>query len=149
MYTKGTILSLISHIHAETQEYTNRLLQTDINLVSSHGYILYLLSSNGEMTMGEITKRINRNKSTTTALVKKLIEENLVEEKLNKNDFRQKIIALTEKGKLYKEKTNEISEKLLAVCYENYSEQEKEQLLNLLLKMNKNIEQTLETQKRS
>ncbi len=138
-YNINSVISLISRIHTQTAEFTNKML-SDYNFVSSHGFILFLLSETPEMSMGEIAKKINRDKSTTTVLIRKLIEENLIKSKPSSKDSRKKIISLTEEGKKYNSFTSEISNKLLTICYKNFSPKEKETLLKLLEKMRLNIE---------
>ncbi len=138
-YTVDSLVSLISRIHSNAAEFTNRRL-SDKNIVSSHGFILYLLSVNGSMTMGEIARSINRDRSTTTVLVRRLKEDGLVKEDASKTDGRSKNISLTAKGKKMNSRTASISSDLLSVCYKNFSAAEKEQLLSLLLKFNENIE---------
>ncbi len=92
------------------------------------------------MSMGEIAKKINRDKSTTTVLIRKLIDEKLVKSASSSKDSRKKIISLTAEGKKYNNFTSEISSKLLSICYKNFSAEEKETLLNLLEKMSANLE---------
>ena len=142
-FTESTVVSLISHLHAITADFTNAKL-ADKNLVSSHGFILYLLSLNRTMTKTEIAKATNRDKSTTTVLIRKLIDEGLVQENSSKTDARTKIISLTAKGRSLNKLTSSISEHLLSVCYRNFTQKEKKQLLDLLLKMNSNVENELE-----
>ena len=142
-FTESTVVSLISHLHAITADFTNAKL-ADKNLVSSHGFILYLLSVNKTMTKTEIAKATNRDKSTTTVLIRKLIDEGLVQENSSKTDARTKIISLTAKGRSLNKLTSSISEDLLSVCYRNFTQKEKKQLLDLLLKMNSNVENELE-----
>lgn len=139
-YSKQSIVALISHIHTKTQEFTNRFLSQKGNFVSSHGFILYQLSVNEKLTMGELSKLINRNKSTTTTLVKKLNDEGLVEIEQSETDSRIKYISLTDKGREYKDFTSDISKELLASCYKNFTEEEKDSLLSLLLKISRNFE---------
>lgn len=138
-YNVNSVISLISRIHTQTAEFTNKMLASH-NFVSSHGFILFLLSENSEMSMGEIAKKINRDKSTTTFLIRKLIDEKLVKSMPSSKDNRKKIISLTVEGKKYNNFTSEISNKLLSICYKNFSMEEKETLLNLLEKMSLNLE---------
>lgn len=142
-FTESTVVSLISHLHAITADFTNAKL-ADKNLVSSHGFILYLLSVNKTMTMTEIAKATNRDKSTTTVLIRKLIDEGLVREDTSETDARSKIISLTAKGRSLNKLTSSISEDLLSVCYKGFTQKEKKQLLDLLLKMNSNVENELQ-----
>ena len=139
-YDLTSVPSLISHIHTLSAEFTNSRLAEKGNFVSSHGFILYLLSRKGRMKMGEIARVINRNKSTTTVLIKKLREEGLIKEENDENDSRMKYISLTPKGKKYNTLTASISRELLETCYRGFSQAEKEELLRLLIKLNENIE---------
>lgn len=139
-YTVNTVISLISRIHSQTQELTNSMLSQH-KLVSSHGFILYLLSVHEELTMGNLSKLINRNKSTTTVLIRKLIEEDLIKVDHSQKDTRKKIISLTEKGREYNSLTTSVSQNLLASCYRGFTSEEKDTLLELLKKMSKNLDQ--------
>lgn len=141
-YDLSSIPSLISHIHTAFAEFTNKRLAEKGNFVSSHGFILYLLSQRGSMKMGDIARFINRNKSTTTVLIKKLREEGLVKEESDEKDSRMKYISLTAQGKKYNNLTTAISRELLETCYQNFSPDEKEELLRLLVKLNGNIDGT-------
>ena len=91
------------------------------------------------MTLGEVSQKINRDKSTTTVLVRKLEAAGLVEIQRDKNDTRKKIISLTEKGRNYNSLTARLSEELLATSYKGFSQAEKEELLRLLEKMHENL----------
>lgn len=91
--------------------------------------------------MGEVSEAINRNKSTTTALIKKLQEVGLIQIEISKDDSRKKYISLTAKGKKFNTLTASISTQLLETCYRDFTEEEKKELVRLLLKMNKNIEE--------
>ena len=139
-YSISSVMALISRIHANAADFTNKRLSEKGNLVSSHGHILFLLSKNTSMSMSDIASAINRNKSTTTVLIRKLKDEGLIKEENSKDDARSKNISLTAKGKKYNELTAGISEDLLSVCYSGFSDAEKNTLLKLLIKLNENIE---------
>jgi DNA-binding MarR family transcriptional regulator len=99
------------------------------------------------MSKSKIAESINRDKSTTTVLLRKLIDEGLVKEEKDPEDSRSKLISLTAKGKKFNELTSSISEDLLSVCYKGFSASEKKSLLNLLTKMNSNVERALNKEK--
>ena len=143
-YSVSSLISLISRIHSITADFTNKKLLSLGNLSSSHGFILYLLSIEGTLSKGEISQRINRDKSTTTSLIKKLIADGLVQETPDSADSRIKNISLTDKGMALSPITSQISKELLEVCYKGFSEREKEQLLSLLCRMNENVEKALQ-----
>ncbi len=139
-YNVSSLMALISHIHTLSADFTNRMLAEKGDFVSSHGYILYILSQKEKMSMGEIAANINRNKSTTTSLIRKLKEDGLIQDENAKEDGRSKLVSLTEKGKRYNELTARISDNLLATCYKDFSETEKQELLRLLVKLSENLE---------
>lgn len=140
----SSILSLISHIHSQSQDFIQKEFKEMglDTLATSHGNILFCLSQNQFLTPGELAKKINRDKSTATALVHKLEREGFVEIKKNSNDCRKKIITLTEKGKNYTEATDALSQKLLSTSWKNFSDEEKSLLLALLSKLSSNLEKS-------
>ena len=142
-YTVCSILSLISHIHSLTADYLQeRMCEVGLpDLVSSHGNILFCLSKQEKISLGELADRINRDKSTTTVLVRKLLQEGLVTTEKDKHDSRRKNIMLTDKGREYNEVTSLISKELLATSYLAFSEEEKKALLDLLTRLCKNIQE--------
>lgn len=135
-------ISLISHIHSLSQDFVcQQLSQLGLlDFVSSHGNILFQLSKNGPMSMRDLAKNINRDKSTTTVLVRKLENEGFIKTSCDKNDKRSKNLELTEKGLVLKVKTDEISSKLLETFYDGFSEDEKEQFYSFLKRVSHNFE---------
>ncbi len=140
-FTETAILSLISHIHSASADFLEKKLQkADLpDLSSSHGFILFQLAKHGPLPMSQITKKINRDKSTTTVLVRKLLKYGLVDSKPAVNDSRSKIIFLTEKGRCYNTITSQISETLIQTAYTDFSDIERADLCRLLNKMGKNF----------
>ena len=122
-------ISLVSHIHSITADFlTEKLKQEGFqDYASSHGNILFHLSKNDKMTMGELALKINRDKSTTTVLVRKLEKDGLISTYPDVNDKRSRLIHLTEKGKQFNQVTGEISKELLETFYKDFSEDEKKQ----------------------
>lgn len=142
-YTISQVPTLISHIHTANAEFTSKRLSAKGSWSSSHGYILYLLAENTTLTMSQISRAINRDKSTTTVLVRKLLDEGLIKSSPSKNDSRVREISLTAKGRRLNELTAGISKELLEVCYKGFSAKEKQQLLSMLLKISENIDNSL------
>ncbi len=134
-------ISKISHIHSEAAAFlVQKLAEKGLpELASSHGNILFQLSQNQTMTMGELTKKINRDKSTTTVLVRKLKNAGLIQVLSDKNDKRNKILALTEKGTEYTQLTAEISKELVGTFYKGFSDEEKQQFFEFLKRIEKNF----------
>ena len=136
-------ISLLSHIHSITADFLiERLSNCGMtDFASSHGNILFQLSKVPDMTLSELTKKINRDKSTTTVLVRKLEKEGLIHLTENPDDKRSRKISLTEKGKNYNIQTSKMSKELLNTFYKGFSEEEKEQFLNFLKRIETNFSQ--------
>ena len=137
----NSAISLLSHIHTITADFLITKLKDKgfQEFASSHGNILFQLKTNGEMKMGDLAKNINRDKSTTTVLVRKLENEGLVSTKTDTIDKRSKTIFLTEKGSQYNKAMGEISQDLLSTFYKGFSEEEKQQFLSFLQKIENNF----------
>lgn len=134
-------ISSISQLHTLTADFLiDELAKKGLsNIASSHGNILFQLSKVENLSMGELAQKINRDKSTTTVLIRKLIKENLVEECINEHDKRNKKISLTEKGKEYTSITSEISASLLQKFYNGFSDEEKNQFASFLERIKNNF----------
>jgi len=127
-------ISSISCLHTITANFLlDELAKEGLsNIASSHGNILFQLSKVEKLSMQELAKKINRDKSTATVLVRKLIKEKLIAEEINENDKRNKNIYLTEKGKKYNSITAKISTCLLDTFYKGFSDKEKEEFVSYL-----------------
>ena len=134
-------ISLLSHIHTITADFiTEKLKERGFpDFASSHGNILFQLSVNEKMTMGELAEKINRDKSTTTVLVRKLESEGFITGDPDPADKRSRIIYLTEKGKQFNNTAMELSKELLETFYRGFSEEEKNLFFQSLLKVKENF----------
>lgn len=135
------IISLISKV----REGANRFITTEMEkrgiegLVPSHGDILVALMKSERLTMKDLAQKINRDKSTVTVLVEKLIKQGYVEKTRDTEDNRIVLVTLTEKGKALKPEFEAISKDLLSVVYKDISQREKEELIKTLLKIKNNF----------
>jgi len=136
------IIALISTI----RDKANKLIISElkqksiVGLVPSHGNILYLLYyAKDNVTMQDIAKKINRDKSTVTSLVNKLVKLGYIEKLKNSEDSRSTIISLTEKGWELKVIFDDISDKLIETVYKDFSQNEKIVVIEALEKINRNI----------
>ena len=134
-------ISLLSHIHTITADFiTEKLKERGYpDFASSHGNILFQLSVNEKMTMGELAEKINRDKSTTTVLVRKLEAEGFITGEPDPADKRSRIIFLTAKGKQFNNTAMELSKDLLGTFYKGFTEEEKETFFQTLLKIKNNF----------
>lgn len=135
------ISSLISKIHADSASFLKAELQARglPDMVSSHGNILFQLSQAGTLSMKELSERIHRDKSTTTALVNKLEAAGFVARAKDSADSRITHISLTETGKNYNDVLCAISATLNERCCQGLTEAEKQMLFNLLSRISENF----------
>ena len=134
-------ISMLSHIHSQAADFLiSRLKERGLpDFASSHGNILFQLSRNAKMTMGDLARAINRDKSTTTVLVRKLEGSGLVRMEADEADKRSRILSLTEEGAKYTQAMGEISAELLGTFYKGFSEEEKKIFTEMLVRINTNF----------
>lgn len=138
-------ISLISKIHSQSADFLIKKFKENgmPDFASSHGNILFQLSKAEELTMKELSEKINRDKSTTTVLVRKLIAEGLVKTESDEKDKRSTKIKLTEKGCKYNASTAEISKTLIETFYKDFSDEEKQLFFDFLTRAAANFESEL------
>jgi DNA-binding MarR family transcriptional regulator len=135
------IISVISTI----REKSNKLLIHEMaernikGLVTSHGDILVALFEKQVLTMKEIAGRIEKDKSTVTALIDKLIKLGYVKKQSDHQDSRVVLVALTEKGRNLQTDFDEISSKLLSTVYKGISDNDKKTVLAILNRIKQNF----------
>jgi len=138
---KDHIIFLIGRIQYKANRFLSREMKTHHikGLAPSHGEILGSLMARGPLPMSEIGRIIDKDKSTITALVNKLIKRGYVEKKSEPADSRISLIALTRKGMALKPHFQLIATKLRAESYKGITDDEREMLVNLLTKLNTNL----------
>lgn len=135
------IISLISKV----RDCANKFIESEMEssgvegLATSHGDILLSLLKSEKLTMKELAEKIDKDKSTVTALVDKLIKQGYALKTRDTEDNRVVFVTLTEKGRALKPMFDEISQKLLSTVYEGISENEKEELIKTLIKIKNNF----------
>jgi DNA-binding MarR family transcriptional regulator len=134
-------ISKISQLHTLIQDFLLQKLGEKgfTEFASSHGNILFQLNKTPQIKMGELSAKINRDKSTTTVLVRKLIALGLVQEEVDPKDKRNKFISLTKKGKEYNQMTDELSNELQKTFYKGFTSEEKEQFCAFLNRIEENF----------
>jgi DNA-binding MarR family transcriptional regulator len=137
---KDIPVTLISQIREKTDRFLiSEMKRHDMaGLAPSHGDILWTLFKNEAISMKELAELIDRDKSTVTALVNKLIFLGYVWKQPDSADSRLSLISLTSQGRELKDDLIEISQKLIAKFYKTLSEDERGSLIGLLTKINDN-----------
>ncbi|MBH1939933.1 MarR family transcriptional regulator [Mobilitalea sibirica] len=135
------VISLISRIRQKVNGFiVSELSHSGIDgIVVSHGDIIYALFQNQKMTMAEIADKISKDKSTVTALINKLVRLGYVTKERDTGDSRVVYVTLTSNGYELKPIFEAISHKVLEVFYLNISQEEKEELIRILSKIDQNL----------
>ncbi len=141
MDTSG-IIALISTVRAQAYKFIQRELDSRgmEGLAPSHGAILSLLFREDEISMSNIARRIDRDKSTVTALVQKLSEHGYVTKRRDTNDSRVTYVSLTRAGRALEPDFRAISRALLARTYRGFTREAKEALMQYLTRIHANWE---------
>jgi DNA-binding MarR family transcriptional regulator len=138
---KDHIIFLIGRIHYKANKFLSQELknhQID-GLSPSHGEILGSLMYRGPLSMTGIAKIMDKDKSTITALVRKLVKMGYVEQIKHHGDNRVTLIALTPKGAAFKPAFKLIAQKLRNQSYKGISDGERELLVDLLAEIDANL----------
>ena len=110
------------------------------DIATPYGGIFVHLFKNGELSMGDIARKIDRDKSTVTSLVKKLVVLGYVETSTSSSDSRVTTVRLTEKGGALENDFREISIMLQEMVYQDFSALEQDILVRLLMRVKGNFE---------
>jgi len=105
-------------------------------LAPSHGDILVNLFKHGDLSMRELAERIQKDKSTITALVNKLVKLGYVEKYKNGSDSRINIVRLTEMAHERRESFIEVSNIITEKISRHVTDEEIEKALEVLGKIN-------------
>ncbi|MBF4693580.1 MarR family winged helix-turn-helix transcriptional regulator [Fusibacter ferrireducens] len=141
------IVYFISKTKKKMQKFIEMQLKENQidDLVPSYGNIFTALYEHGgRLKMSELSSLVNKDKSTITVLVNKLIERKYIQKEFSKEDRRVVYIVLTEKGRAFESVYKEISAEINAVAFEGFEEGEKEVFLKLLKRMNNNFGRHIE-----
>jgi DNA-binding MarR family transcriptional regulator len=141
MDTSG-IIALISTVRAHAYKFIQRELDSRgmKGLAPSHGAILSVLFREDEISMSDIARRIDRDKSTVTTLVQKLAEHGYVTKRRDSKDSRVTYVRLTRAGRALEPDFRAISRALLARTYRGFTRQARVALMEYLTQIRQNWE---------
>ncbi|WP_313960304.1 MarR family transcriptional regulator [Paenibacillus xylanexedens] len=101
-------------------------------IVPSHGDVLMFLYREETLSIKMLAERVQRTQPTVTVLVNKLEKLGYVERSKSSEDSRVTMIRLTDKGKQLEPIFREVSNQINQMIYADLSEEQSEQLENLL-----------------
>lgn len=102
----------------------------------SHGDILVSLFTHGDLSMKELAEKINKDKSTVTALITKLIKLGYVEKYKDLSDSRVHIVKLTPFAYERREDFVEVSNIIIDKVSRHVTDEEIKSTLEILSKIN-------------
>lgn len=131
------IISMIGRIARQANKFIESELKKNKigGIAPSHGDILFQLYKNDTLTMQQLAKLIDRDKSTVTVLVDKLVKYGYVDKKEDIHDARVYNLSITRKGKELQPVFEKISKRLQEKVYSEFSAEEKKRIVQLLQKI--------------
>lgn len=136
------IISLITKIHNRANALILNELKSEgiTDLAISHGAIFNaLFSSSEKLRMNDIAEKIQKDKSTVTALINKLVKLGYVQREKCTVDTRITYITLTAEGEALKPIFYRVSKNLIDTTYDGFSTEEQVELMGMLEKMLNNF----------
>lgn len=130
-------LSILIALSRSTQMIQRRSagILKDSGLTITQFGVLEALYHKGNMTINEIIERLLSTSGNMTVVINNLEKEQLINRYVNPQDRRSSLIAITENGRSRVEETFPPHLIDLKECFAVYSDDEKEQLLDLLKKL--------------
>nr|WP_320024315.1 MarR family transcriptional regulator [uncultured Acetobacterium sp.] len=130
-------LSILIALSRSTQMIQRRsaAILKDNGLTITQFGVLEALYHKGDMTINEIIESLLSTSGNMTVVINNLEKEQLINRYVNPKDRRSALIAISERGRSRVEEIFPPHLLDLKECFSVYSEDEKEQLLDLLKKL--------------
>lgn len=120
------------------QNIANRYNQmaAEFGITQSIGYLLINIDENEGVTVSEVAALLGLKSTSLSRMLKNLENDNLIYRKTHLTDKRSVKLYLTDKGKEKRRLAKSVVKKFNNYLNEHLTEQEKEQLVNSLKKVN-------------
>lgn len=119
------------------------LLEHGIKISGGQGKILFILWKTDHLTISEISKEAALAKNTVSMVINGMVHGGLVDRNINPQNRRQTIISLTEYAKSLQEEYGMVSEKMNALFYQDFSEDEQRQFEDYLARIRRTLTENL------
>lgn len=135
-------LNLIAKLNYLMQQFIVASLEKQgiKGIVPSHGAIVLVLLKCHKLPMNELAKRINKDPSTVTTLVKKLTNLGYTKISKDESDKRTHMVSLTLKGRELERVMLDVSEDLYKKQYSGINESEISTFRSVLERMIANFD---------
>lgn len=115
----------------------------EFNLHPGQPPLLFILYHQEGITQKELADKLNVTPPTVAVMLKRMEKYELIEKKQDKDDRRIYRVYLSKKGRGMIEELKKIFKEFEIIVFQNFSEEEKNDLRNFLNKIIDNIEMSL------
>lgn len=133
-----TITNLIIEFYDKISSWEHSVVR-DSGLTPAQMHAVEVIGHAGQLRMKELAEQMGLTTGTITLMVDRLEKSGAAKRKPHSKDRRSILVCLTPKGKQLFAEHHELHEKLTSDLCAELSEQDRETLRQLLLKMNKQI----------
>lgn len=123
------------------------LLENGIKISGGQGRILFVLWKSDNLTISEISKETSLAKNTVSVVINGMVNSGLVARTINPDNRRQTIISLTKYAKSLQKKYEIVSDRMNALFYQGFSEQEQKQFEHYLARILHTLTENLQNSK--
>ena len=122
--TKGG--TLLSQVHQVCGRVWNKILRENnmADLEGARGRIIFALWGKDGVPVKTLCEKTSLDKSTLTGIIDRLERDGYIERKSSESDKRSTLILLTGKEKEFKDKIEEVSDKMNRIFYRGFSDEE-------------------------
>ena len=131
---------LISQIHQlGGRIFARKLRQHGIELNPAQGRIMFVLWRNDGISITELARQTSLGKSTLTSMLDRLEQAGYVRRVPSPQDRRVILIERTEKDRVFQELYVQVSEEMVALFYDGFSDAEVETFERFLVRILDNL----------
>lgn len=120
-------------------------IELDLKFSKSEIFTMLFLDKRKEITMTELVEYINTPMSTATGIVDRLVKNGYVKRERSESDRRIVVLGLTEEGSQVVKKLKETMYKYLSLVVDDLTEEEKQFMTHIILKIVSNLQEKLDT----
>ena len=133
----GALINITArHLKARMKQI---LSSHGINLTAEQWPVIFILNDFEEIGQSELVERLMRDKTVVARIISSLEKKKLIARKIDLNDKRNKILYLTNEGKLLVEKILPITDDYHDMAIKGLSKDDLINLKRILLSINENI----------
>ena len=111
----------------------------NVEINPAQGRIMFVLWHNDGIPIIELAKKTSLKKSTLTSMLDRLEDQGYLTRVPSKSDRRKILIRRTEKDKAFQQLYLKVSEEMIRVYYQGFSQKEIEQYEDYLSRIFKNV----------